>query len=132
MTENQYENALLALGAKNVTTNKQRSNGTTAFKLPTGHVVSEHKTGYVRRNLYKEDKGVGGRCYQLNPTYNVSYKLISWDGKFYESTHKMRMKIYSRKARLKKLFLYTIKKLNNGTKQKNRIIVKLFRFRHKH
>ena len=34
MTENQYENALLALGAKNVTTNRQRSNGTTAFKLP--------------------------------------------------------------------------------------------------
>ena len=116
MTENQYENALLALGAKNVTTNRQRSNGTTAFKLPTGHVVSEHKTGYVRRNLYKEDKGVGGRCYQLNPTYNVSYKLISWDGKFYESNRKMRMKIYSRKARLKKLFLYTIKKFNNGKK----------------
>ena len=85
MTENQYINALYALGCKNVTTNRQRSNGTTAFKLPTGHVVSEHKTGYVRRNLYKENKGVGGKCYQLNPTYNVSYKLISWDCLLYTS-----------------------------------------------
>ena len=114
MTENQYENALLALGAKNVTTNRQRSNGTTAFKLPTGHVVSEHKTGYVRRNLYKEDKGVGGRCYQLNPTYEVPYKSVLHDGRIFESSRKERMRIWSRKARLKKLFLYAIKKLNNG------------------
>ena len=53
MTEQQYEKALQALGAKNVTTERQRNNGTTAFKLPTGQVVSEHKTGYIRRNLYK-------------------------------------------------------------------------------
>ena len=117
MTENQYENALLALGAKNVTTNRQRSNGTTAFKLPTGHIVSEHKTGYIRRNLYKEDKGVGGRCYQLNPTYNVPHEVIGHDGKLhrYEGA-KRRTLIYSRKTRLKKLFLYAIKKLNNGKK----------------
>ena len=68
MTENQYETALLALGCKNVTTKSQAGNGTTAFKLPTGHIVSEHKTGYIRRNIYKEDRAVGGRCYQLNPT----------------------------------------------------------------
>ena len=114
MTENQYETALLALGCKNVTTNRQRSNGTTAFKLPTGHVVSEHKTGYIRRNIYKEDKGVGGRCYQLNPTYEVPYKFVTYDGTTYESSRKERMRIWSRKARLKKLFLYAIKKLNNG------------------
>ena len=115
MTEKQYENALLALGCKNVTTNRQRSNGTTAFKLPTGHVVSEHETGYIRRNIYKEYKGVGGRCYQLNPTYNVPYEVIGRDGKLhrYEGS-KRRTLIYSRKTRLKKLFLYTIKKLNNG------------------
>jgi len=71
MTEKQYEKALQALGAENVTTERQRNNGTTAFKLPTGQVVSEHET-----------------------------------------TNKARMRIWSRKARLKKLFLYTIKKLN--------------------
>ena len=114
MTENQYETALLALGCKNVTTNRQKSNGTTAFKLPTGHVVSEHKTGYIRRNIYKEDKGVGGRCYQLNPTYEVPYKFVMHNGTIYESSRKERMRIWSRKARLKKLFLYAIKKLNNG------------------
>jgi len=122
MTEKQYEEALYALGAKNVTSYTQRKNGTTAFKLPTGHVVSEHKTGYIRRNLYAEEvnsggrTGGGGKCYQLNPTYNVPYQCIAQDGKLhrYEGS-KRRTLIWSRKTRLKKLFLYTIKKLNNGS-----------------
>ena len=113
MTEQQYEKALQALGAKNVTTERQRNNGTTAFKLPTGQVVSEHKTGYIRRNLYKEDKPTAvGMCYQLNPTYDIPHKAIGQNGQKYESTSKARMRIWSRKARLKALFLYTIKKLN--------------------
>ena len=115
MTENQYINALYALGCKNVTTSRQKSNGTTAFKLPTGQVVSEHTTGYIRRNIYREEGRAGGRCYQLNPTYNVPHHVITQDGKLrkYEGS-KRRTLIYSRKTRLKKLFLYTIKKLNNG------------------
>ena len=32
MTEKQYETALLALGAKNVTTKRQKRNGTTCFE----------------------------------------------------------------------------------------------------
>ena len=39
MTEHEYEYALKALGCKNVTTERQRNNGTTASKLPTGQVV---------------------------------------------------------------------------------------------
>ena len=116
MTEKQYEEALYALGAKNVTSYTQRKNGTTAFKLPTGQVVSEHKTGYIRRNVYAENKPTCvGKCYQLNPTYNVPYQCIAQDGKLhrYEGS-KRRTLIWSRKTRLKKLFLYTIKKLNNG------------------
>ena len=116
MTEKQYEEALLALGAENVTSYTQRKNGTTAFKLPTGQVVSEHKTGYIRRNMYAEDNPTGGgKCYQLNPTYNVPYQCIAQDGKLhrYEGS-KRRTLIWSRKARLKKLFLYTTKKINNG------------------
>ena len=113
MTEQQYEKALQALGAKNVTTERQKNNGTTAFKLPTGQVVSEHKTGYIRRNLYKEDKPTGsGMCYQLNPTYDIPHKAIGQNGRKYESTSKARMRIWSRKSRLKALFLYTTKKLN--------------------
>ena len=122
MTEKQYEEALVALGAENVTSYTQRKNGTTAFKLPTGHVVSEHKSGYIRRNMYREPdhmgaKGYygGGKCYQLNPTYNVPYQCIAQDGKLYRyEGSKRRTLIWSRKARLKKLFLYTIKKINNG------------------
>ena len=115
MTEKQYEKAMLALGCKNVTTNRQIANGTTAYRLPTGQVVSEHITGYIRRNIYREPGRAGGRCYQLNPTYNVPHHVITQDGKLhkYEGS-KRRTLIYSRKTRLKKLFLYAIKKLNNG------------------
>jgi len=118
MTEQQYEKALQAIGAKNVTTERQRNNGTTAFKLPTGQVVSEHKTGYIRRNLYAEESnsrsrtGLGGKCYQLNPTYDIPHKAIGQNGQLYEATTKARMRIWSRKSRLKALFLYTTKKLN--------------------
>ena len=116
MTEKQYEKALQALGAKNVTTERQRNNGTTAFKLPTGQVVSEHKTGYIRRNMYAETKPTGvGKCYQLNPTYEIPHKAIGQNGQKYESTSKARMRIWSRKSRLKALFLYTTKKLNYGS-----------------
>ncbi len=116
MTEKQYEEALLALGAENVTSYTQRKNGTTAFKLPTGQVVSEHKTGYIRRNMYAEAKPTGyGKCYQLNPTYDIPHKAIGQNGQLYEATTKARMRIWSRKARLKKLFLYTTKKLNYGS-----------------
>jgi len=113
MTEKQYEKALQALGAKNVTTERQKNNGTTAFKLPTGQVVSEHKSGYIRRYMYREDKPTGtSLCYQLNPTYDIPHKAIGRNGQKYESTSKARMRIWSRKARLKALFLYTTKKLN--------------------
>ena len=113
MTEQQYEKALQALGAKNVTTTRQKNNGTTAFKLPTGQVVSEHKSGYIRRYMYREDKPTGlSLCYQLNPTYDIPHKAIGQNGQKYESTSKARMRIWSRKARLKALFLYTTKKLN--------------------
>ena len=113
MTEQEYEKALQALGAKNVTTKRQKNNGTTAFKLPTGQVVSEHKSGYIRRYMYREDKPTGlSLCYQLNPTYDIPHKAIGQNGQKYESTSKARMRIWSRKARLKALFLYTTKKLN--------------------
>jgi len=114
MTEKQYEEALLALGAKDVTTLSQQGNGTTAFELPTGQVVSEHRTGYIRRNIYREPGKRIGRCYQLNPTYKVPFKSICWNGELLELHTKERMKIWSRKERLKRLLLYTIKKVNNG------------------
>ncbi len=64
-------------------------------------------------NLYQEDLPYG-KCYQLNPTYEVPHKWIHDNG-LVEFKRKERTKIYSRTERLKRLVLYTIKKLNNGT-----------------
>tara|TARA_B100000927_G_scaffold65533_1_gene51671 strand:- start:112 stop:456 length:345 start_codon:yes stop_codon:yes gene_type:complete len=112
MTEKQYETALLALGAKDVTTNRQKINGTTCFELPTGDTVAEFKSGYIRK--YLTYKGKKLTCYQLNPTYEAPHKTIWSDGRYMEWTHTKRMLIHNRKARLKKLFLYTIKQINNA------------------
>ena len=112
MTEQQYETALLALGAKNVTTNRQKANGTTCFELPTGDTVAEFNSGYIRK--YLTHKGRKLTCYQLNPVYQSPYKVVSSEGKLYEWSHNKRMLIMSRKARLKKLFLYTIKQINKA------------------
>ena len=120
MTEQEYYNALIALGCLDVTSNRQRSNGTTAFATPTGHVISEHKSGYIRRNMYREgdDMGAkgyygGGKCYQLNPTYKADFQSIGYNGKLYKGYHQKRTLIWSREERLKRLFLYTIKAVNN-------------------
>ena len=112
MTEKQYETALLALGAKDVTSKTQKKNGTTAFRMPDGvNMITEHETGYIRRTILS-DKGRVASCYQLNPQYQAPYKVVWSDGRLFETTHNKRVLIKSRKARLKKLFLYTIKQIN--------------------
>ena len=114
MTEKQYEHALLALGCKNVTSKTQQKNGTTAFRLPDGkNMITEHQTGYIRKTVLSKTGRVAS-CYQLNPQYKAPHKTVWSDGRYMEWEHTKRMLIHSRKARLKKLFLYTIKKLNNG------------------
>ena len=114
MTEKQYEKALVALGCKDVTSKTQKKNGTTAFRLPDGkNMVTEHKSGDVRRTVLSGTGRVAS-CYQLNPQYQAPYKVVWSDGRLFETTHNKRVLIKSRKARLKKLFLYTIKAVNNG------------------
>ena len=114
MTEKQYEDALFALGCKDVTSKTQKKNGTMAFRLPDGkNMVTEHKSGYIRRTVLSKTGRVAS-CYQLNPQYQTPYKVVNQFGKLCEWNHNKRTLIYSRKARLKKLFLYTIKAVNNG------------------
>ena len=114
MTEKQYETALLALGAKDVTSKTQKKNGTTAFRMPDGvNMITEHVTGYIRRTVLSKTGRVAS-CYQLNPQYQTPYKVVNQFGKLCEWNHNKRTLIYSRKARLKKLFLYTIKTVNNA------------------
>ena len=113
MTEEKLAiDTLKALGVKDVTTNRQKANGTTAFELPTGDTVSEHNTGYIRRYLMHKGKKL--TCYQLNPVYKSSHKVISSEGTLYEWEHNKRMLIKNRAERLKRLVLYTIKQINKS------------------
>ena len=106
---------LKALGVKDVTTNRQKNNGTTMFELPTGDNVAEFKSGYIRKYLMsQQDKYKYHTCYQLNPTYKTPYKMIWSDGRLYEGTHNNRMLIHNRAERLKRLVLYTIKQINKS------------------
>ena len=114
MTEKQYENALIALGCKDVTSKTQKKNGTTAFRMPDGrNMITEHATGYIRRTVLSGTGRVAS-CYQLNPQYTAPYKVVNQFGELCEWTHNKRTLLMSRKTRLKKLFLYTIKAVNNG------------------
>ena len=113
MTEKQYENAMFALGCKNVTSKTQKKNGTMAFRLPDGkNMVTEHKSGYIRRTMLSPTGRVRS-CYQLNPQYLTDFQYIDTNGKKQSFKRNNRALIWSRKARLKKLFLYTIKQIND-------------------
>ncbi len=112
MKEQLVIDTLKALGAKDVTTKRQRRNSTTAFELPTGDTVSEHRTGYVRKQLMHKGKITG--CYQMNPTYQVPFKCITHGGKLFESSRVERMRIWSREERLKHIIKFTIKQLNKN------------------
>ncbi len=113
MTESQILSNLQALGAKDTTSDVQKRNGTTCFTLPTGDCISEHKTGYIRKNLLNSNGGIY-TCYQLNPTYKALYKVIAQNGETYEWTHNKRTLIMNRTERLRRLLLYTIKQINNA------------------
>ncbi len=104
---------LKALGAVDVSSKKKTKRGTTCFTLPNGDCISEHKTGYIRKNLLNKSGSIY-TCYQLNPQYKTSYKMIWQDGKLHEGTHNRRMLIYNRAERLKRLVLYTIKQINKS------------------
>jgi len=106
---------LKALGAKDTSSPSQTRRGTTCFTLPTGDCVSEHKTGYIRKNLLNKNGGIY-TCYQLNPTYKTNWKAVNSSGKLVQSEMKARMLIYSRAERLKRIVLYTIKQINKLNK----------------
>ena len=115
MTEKQILDTLTALGVENVTTDRQKKNGTTMFELPTGDTVAEFKSGYVRKYLTsKHSKYKYLTCYQLNPVYQSPYKVVSSEGKLYEWSHNKRMLIMNRTERLRKLLNYSIKQINNA------------------
>jgi len=108
---------LNALGVKDVTTNRQKKNGTTMFELPTGDTVAEFKSGYIRKYLMSKNPVTNYKyhtCYQLNPQYKSAHKVIGGDGKLYEWEYNKRMLINNRAERLRRLVLYTIKQINQA------------------
>ena len=115
MTEEKLAmDTLSALGCKDISSKTQKKNETTAFRLPTGHIVTEHSTGYIRRTVRNGYEGNQKSCYQLNPVYKVAWKSVDSNGKLCEPNSYARMLIYSRAERLKRLVLYTIKKINQN------------------
>ncbi len=104
---------LKALGAKDTSSPSQVKRGTTCFTLPTGDCISEHKTGYIRKNILNKNGSIY-TCYQLNPQYKSPHKVIAFNGKLYEYDRNKRMLINNRAERLKKLVLYTIKQINKS------------------
>jgi len=111
-----YEEIFELLGIENVTSKRQRKNGTHVFEIPFKTYSGEnirlatYKSGAVRNlnSCYS--------CYQLNPT-----KLEDWEGK-YRFKHKVRIPITSHEERLEFLLKFIVrnyyKKQHTITKHK--------------
>lgn len=107
------------LGVEEITTPKQRNNGTREFAIPfyvrgKRVTLASYQTGYVRidRNCYSR--------YQINPTYEVPYKFISTYGELQAWTNKKRIMIYGEKNRINFIFNYIIKNYYSQNKWKKR------------
>jgi len=105
-----------SLGINEITTSRQKANGTRSFEIPVsirGKRIKfmSYKSGYVRidRNCHS--------TYQINKTYNVDYKVVMWNGEFYQCKNKRRIKIYNEESRLIYILKYILKnyfKLNTN------------------
>ena len=71
MTEKQYEEALFALGCKDVTSKTQKKNGTTAFRLPDGKT---HKAISVAMKDVETFP-----AFKTKPTYFSPYPMARLD-----------------------------------------------------
>ena len=107
------------LGVEEITTPKQQNNGTREFAIPfyvkgKRVTLASYQTGYVRidRNCHAR--------YQINPTYEVPYKVISKDGELRTWTNKKRVMIYGEDNRINFIFNYIIKNYYSQNKWKKR------------
>tara|TARA_Y100001973_G_C5066786_1_gene265475 strand:- start:299 stop:730 length:432 start_codon:yes stop_codon:yes gene_type:complete len=102
-----YEELFKLLGVKDVTTNRQKKNGTQMFEIPFDH---RHIPGLkLRFAIYSSGyiRNVNGAysCYQINPV-KVHKGRVHEN---YYCDHKERILIYSRENRLKFLFEFILK-----------------------
>ena len=117
------------LQIKEITTDRQKKNGTRVFKLPMNAyigkkweeplILATYKSGYVRRLLSNSGAMGGANCYQLNkryegePEYYKSYKWENgeqvWDGKYNRYTTRKCVLLPDEVDRLEYLLNYAIK-----------------------
>ena len=105
-----------SLGIKEITTSRQKANGTRSFEIPfrvrrKPVRFYSYKSGYVRidRNCHS--------MYQINKTYDVDYKVVTHNGEFYQCKNRRRIMIYNEESRLNYIINYIIKnyfKWNNN------------------
>ena len=97
-----YEEIFELLGIKNVTSKRQKKNGTHVFEIPFETYSGEK----IRLATYKSGavRNVNScfSCYQLNPT-----KLERWEK--YNFDHKVRIPITSHEGRLEFLLKFVIR-----------------------
>ena len=104
------------LGINEITTSRQKANGTRAFEAPfkrRGKPVRfySYKRGYVR--IYRNCHSM----YQINKTYGVDYKAVMYNGEFYQRKSRKRIMIYNEESRLNYILKYILKnyfKLNTN------------------
>ena len=97
-----------SLGINEITTLRQKVNGTRAFETPFKVRKKpvrfySYRSGYVRidRNCHS--------TYQINKTYDVDYKVVMWNGEFYQCKNRRRIKIYNEESRLIYILKYILK-----------------------
>ena len=105
-----------SLGINEITTSRQKANGTRAFETPfkvrrKPVRFYSYKRGYVRidRNCHS--------MYQINKTYDVDYKVVMYNGEFYQCKSRKRIMIYNEESRLNYILAYILKnyfKLNTN------------------
>ena len=104
------------LGINEITTSRQKANGTRAFEIPFKVRRKPVRFYSYRRGYVRIDRNCHS-MYQINKTYNVDYKAVGWDGEYYEGKNKKRIMIYNEESRLNYILKYILKnyfKWNNN------------------
>ena len=104
------------LGINEITTSRQKANGTRAFEAPFKIRKKPVRFYSYRRGYVRIDRNCHS-IYQINKTYTVDYKAVGWDGNFYQGKNTKRVMIYNEESRLNYILKYILKnyfKWNNN------------------
>lgn len=108
-----------SLGINEITTSRQKANGTRAFETPFKVRRKPVRFYSYRRGYVRIDRNCHS-MYQINKTYDVDYKVVMWNGEFYQCKNRRRMMIYNEESRLIYILKYILKnyfKLNTNDRQ---------------